>query len=82
MNSSERRTPMFDMTTLPPPMSPGRRFVQRLDIPVQIARVVLLIALLVLWQVVVEQEWVNRIFTATPREVWDGLYKIVGTSLF
>jgi NitT/TauT family transport system permease protein len=82
MNSSEPRTPAFDMSSLPAPPTPSRRLIQRLDIPVQIARVLLLILILIAWQVIVEREWVNRIFTATPREVWDGIYKIVGTGLF
>lgn len=82
MNSSERRTPTFDMSTLPPVPTRTRRMVKRLDVPVQLARVLLLIGILIAWQVIVEREWVNRIFTATPREVWDGMYKIVGTGLF
>ncbi|MEZ5218884.1 MAG: ABC transporter permease subunit [Ilumatobacteraceae bacterium] len=29
-----------------------------------------------------EREYVNRIFSATPREVWDGMFAIVRTKLF
>ena len=39
-------------------------------------------AILVLWHYAVEQEWLNRIFTATPKEVWDGFIDIVSTRLF
>ena len=38
--------------------------------------------ILLAWHYAVEQEWLERIFTATPKEVWDGLVDIVGTQLF
>ena len=55
---------------------------RRIDPPVQLARLALLVAILVLWHYAVEQEWLNRIFTATPKEVWDGFIDIVSTRLF
>lgn len=76
------RTPTFDISTLPPAPTRGRRLLKRLDIPTQLARLVLLVLLLVLWQVAVDHEFVNRIFAATPREVWDGMFHIVQTKLF
>lgn len=76
------RTPTFDVSTLPPPASGWRRLVQRADIPVQLARLALLGALLLLWQTGVEREWVNRIFAATPGEVWNSLTSIIQTRLF
>ena len=45
----------------------------------QLARLALLVAILALWHYAVEQEWLNRIFTATPKEVWDGFIDIVST---
>ena len=80
--AQHRRTPRFDISTLPPAPSKWQRVVKRIDPPVQLARLVLLLAILGLWHYAVEQEWINRIFTATPKETWDGFVDIVGTKLF
>lgn len=77
-----RQPPRFDVSTLPPPPTTWQRVVRRVDPPVQLARLVLLVAILALWHYAVEQEWLNRIFTATPKEVWDGFIDIVSTRLF
>ena len=77
-----RQPPRFDVSTLPPPPTKWQRVVRRVDPPVQLARLGLLVAILVLWHYAVEQEWLNRIFTATPKEVWDGFIDIVSTRLF
>jgi NitT/TauT family transport system permease protein len=80
--AQHRRSPRFDMSTLPPAPSKWQRVVKRIDPPVQLARIVLLLAILGLWHYAVEEEWINRIFTATPKETWDGFVDIVGTKLF
>jgi NitT/TauT family transport system permease protein len=77
-----RRPPRFDVSTLPPPPTKWQRIVRRVDPPVQLARLALFVAIIALWHYAVEQEWLERIFTATPKEVWDGLVDIVGTKLF
>ena len=77
-----RRTPRFDVSQLPPAPTRWQRVVRRIDPPVQLARLALFIVIIALWHYAVEQEVLNRIFTATPKEVWDGLVDIVGTSLF
>lgn len=79
---TEARPRRFDLHQLPPAPSTMRRLLTAADLKVQFARVVVLMALLGLWQYGVDQEWVNPIFAATPREVWDGTWKVVGTSLF
>lgn len=80
--AQHRRAPRFDISTLPPAPSRWQRVVKRIDPPVQLARLALLIGILGLWHFAVEQEWINRIFTATPKETWDGFVDIVGTKLF
>jgi NitT/TauT family transport system permease protein len=77
-----RQPPRFDVATLPPPPSRWQRLVRRVDPPVQLARLGLLVLILVGWHYAVEAEWVNRIFTATPKQVWDGFIDIIQTSLF
>jgi ABC-type nitrate/sulfonate/bicarbonate transport system permease component len=76
------RPARFDLSTLPPAPSNWQRVVRRIDPPVQLARLGLLILVLVGWNYAVQQEWLNRIFTATPKQVWDGLIDIVSTKLF
>jgi NitT/TauT family transport system permease protein len=76
------RTARFDLSTLPAPPTKWQRIVKRIDPPVQLARLVLLVAILIAWHYAVEQEWLNRIFTATPKEVWDGFIDIISTRLF
>jgi len=77
-----RQPPRFDISTLPPSPSTWHRVVKRIDPPVQLARLALLVGILALWHYSVQQEWINRIFTATPKETWDGFVDIVGTRLF
>lgn len=79
---TSRRAPSFDMSVLPAPPSRSRRVVRQIDIPVQLARVVLLVLLLLFWQLIVDREWVNRIFMATPGEVWDSFWKVTRSKLF
>ena len=77
-----RQPPRFDISTLPPAPSTWHRVVKRIDPPVQLARLALLVGILALWHYSVQQEWINRIFTATPKETWDGFVDIVSTRLF
>lgn len=77
-----RRTPDFDVSVLPPPPAGWRRVVKIVDPPVQLARIAVLIAILVVWQVAVDREVVNPIFAATPKQVWDGFFEVIGTKLF
>lgn len=50
------------------------RIVRRLDLPVQIARVAILAAVLIVWQECVSHGWgIKPIFSATPLQVWDYL---------
>jgi len=76
------RVPDFDVDTLPRPASGWQRFVKAVDPPVQVARLVVFVLILLLWHFAVQQEWVNRIFAATPKEVWDGFWNVVTTKLF
>ncbi|HUV19691.1 MAG TPA: ABC transporter permease [Ilumatobacteraceae bacterium] len=76
------RTPDFDLDVLPAPPSGWRLFIKRVDPPVQLARLGLLVAILLVWHYAVEQEWVDRIFSATPKEVLDGFVDVVSTQLF
>jgi NitT/TauT family transport system permease protein len=77
-----RRPPQFDVSTLPSPPSNWQRVVRRIDPPVQLARLALFVLLIAIWHYAVVNEVLNRIFTATPKEVWDGLVDIVSTKLF
>jgi NitT/TauT family transport system permease protein len=74
--------PRFDISTLPPAPNRWQRVIKRIDPPVQLARLAVLVLILALWHYAVEQEWINRIFTATPKETWDGFIDIVQTKLF
>ena len=76
------RRATFDVTTLPPAPTGWRRLAKRIDPPVQLARIALVVLLILLWQYAVEQEWINRIFTASPTQVWDGFTQIVRTRQF
>ena len=79
---TQHRRPRFDVSTLPPAPTTWQRLVKRIDPPVQLARLALLVGIIALWHYAVEQEWINRIFTATPKETWDGFVDIVWTRLF
>lgn len=76
------RVPNFNVDQLPAPPSGWRHVVKVIDFPVQFARILLLVLLILLWQFIVEQEYVDRIFMATPKEVWDAFWDVIGTSLF
>lgn len=76
------RVPKFDMSTLPASKSRWRRIVATIDPLVQLARLLFLVLLLVVWKVAVEQEWVNRIFAATPGEVLSGIWDVITNKLF
>lgn len=72
---------------VPGPPAPGRRAaawrrVVALDPGVQLARVAVLVAALVLWTVAVDQGWVLRLYAATPGQTWDQLVTLLGTGSF
>jgi NitT/TauT family transport system permease protein len=53
-----------------------------MDPGVQLARVAVLVAALLLWTLAVDQGWVLRLYAATPGQTWDKLVSLLGTGSF
>jgi len=67
------------------PYRPRRSAAHRLknvDPLVIVGRLAVLVALIAFWQVAVTQGWINRLYGATPRETWDRLVDLFGSSVF
>lgn len=64
----------------PKTRKPSRR--RRVDIPVLVVRVAILVALVAAWEWSVDAQLIPRIYTATPRETWDRLIEMLGEGEF
>jgi NitT/TauT family transport system permease protein len=65
-----------------PPVSVRARRFGAVDVPVQLGRVVVLIAGLAIWQLAVELGWVLELYAATPLETAERLLQLFGESTF
>jgi NitT/TauT family transport system permease protein len=59
---------------------PGR--LRGLDLPVQLGRVVVLVAALLIWQTAVDRGWILRLYAATPGETATRLLELLGEGTF
>jgi NitT/TauT family transport system permease protein len=66
----------------PAPRGAAWRRVAALDPGVQLARVGVLVAALLIWTLAVERGWVLRLYAATPLQTWDRLVRLLGSSTF
>jgi NitT/TauT family transport system permease protein len=70
-------------STLDPAHKPARaKRRRRVDAPVLVSQIIILVALIGAWAWVVEAELVPRIYMATPLETWDRLVELLGQSEF
>lgn len=74
--------PVLDPPLVLAEESSMRRWRRRLEPHIQAERIALLAAILVLWNVAVDREWIEPIYSATPRETFSRLWNFLGESLF
>lgn len=78
---TETQMPTLPAVTEDPKPRKGTKR-RRVDVPVLVSRVAILVLLIALWAWTVEAELIPRIYTATPRETSDRLIEMLGESDF
>lgn len=89
MSSADVFHPPVENTTTATEEAPYRaarvplsRRLRNVDGLVVVGWIAVFVALIALWQLAVNQGWINRLYAATPRETWNRLLHLLGSSSF